>query len=202
METQVDTILMPRSFHSCLLTKLNSRLALQAVIQRDRSISNCISPTTSSAFPLLVFSSLTWPSSSCLLESGRNVSGPFALSCPCFRANYREMEAVREKGIRLPEERRALTTNSCLQSVQKGRGVMCSGTKKLDNEGPDAWRPPWVGTDWDHCGSNDTDGDDSNTVVWTVWTLMELHLRNPKPLGIHIAQGPTSSGKTSGRDST
>ncbi|KAG7219481.1 hypothetical protein INR49_003373 [Caranx melampygus] len=61
METQVDTvrpyseILMPRSFHSCLLTKLNSRLALQAVIQRDRSISNCISPTTSSAFPLLVF---------------------------------------------------------------------------------------------------------------------------------------------------
>ncbi|CAB1425502.1 unnamed protein product [Pleuronectes platessa] len=70
--------MMPRSFHSCRLTSGNSRLALQALIQQDRSISAVFLPP-----PLLLsrrlstsHSALSLPS----LERWKECVGPFALS--------------------------------------------------------------------------------------------------------------------------
>lgn len=73
---------MPRSFHSCLLTAMNSRLVLQAVIQRDCSISTVFLPPPPPLFFCLFISLLAFILLS--LWRWKECVRPFALSFSCF----------------------------------------------------------------------------------------------------------------------
>lgn len=112
--------LMPRSFHSCHLTALNSRLVIQAIIQRVCSISTVFLPPPPLLSPPSFHLSLGLrPPVS--LRGGRNVSGPLPFRALVFRANHREMGAVREKDF------------ACLRTAELSRARIVFNLCRLTN---------------------------------------------------------------------